>query len=209
MTFPKKILGDVAFLFIFLASLQINNLNREVSQLSQELQHLMNLLHGQFTTQSFSNPTSVCLHSCEQTSPSLSPVSRLPSSRTSVSLPPHSLLASSLPMLPSLPASSSLDFSAFTSSLPSTASQDMELFEPQERRGSTSCDSVSPTDQPRADKEHGDPHSGHTVNMTAHSSSPMFYSVTSLSSQNSFPTCTGQGGPPTNFYFRSSPESFN
>ncbi|KAM3821074.1 voltage-gated delayed rectifier potassium channel KCNH4 [Vipera latastei] len=121
---------------------EINNLNREVSQLSQELQHLMNLLQGQLATQSSSNPTSVCLHSGEQTSPSLSPVSRLPSSRTSVSLPPHSLLASSLPMLPSLPASSSLDFSAFTSSLPSTASQDMELFEPQERRRSTSCDSL-------------------------------------------------------------------
>ncbi|XP_032093493.1 potassium voltage-gated channel subfamily H member 4 [Thamnophis elegans] len=187
---------------------EINNLNREVSQLSQELQHLMNLLQSQLTTQSFSNPTSVCLHSCEQTSPSLSPVSRLPSSRTSVSLPPHSLLASSLPMLPSLPASSSLDFSAFTSSLPSTASQDMEFFEPQERRGSTSCDSVSSTDQPRADKELGD-HSGHTVNMTAHSSSAMFCPVTSLSPQNSFPTCSGQGCSPPNFYFRSSAESFH
>ncbi|KAK9396962.1 potassium voltage-gated channel subfamily H member 4, partial [Crotalus adamanteus] len=83
---------------------EINNLNREVSQLSQELQHLMNLLQGQLATQSSSNPTSVCLHSGEQTSPSLSP--------------------------------------------------DMELFEPQEMRGSTSCESVGPTDQPRADKEH-------------------------------------------------------
>ncbi|KAL7977166.1 hypothetical protein Chor_009115 [Crotalus horridus] len=188
---------------------EINNLNREVSQLSQELQHLMNLLQGQLATQSSSNPTSVCLHSGEQTSPSLSPVSKLPSSQTSVSLPPHSLLASSLPMLPSLPASSSLDFSAFTSSLPSTPSQDMELFEPQEMRGSTSCESVSPTDQPRADKEHGDPHSGHTINMTSHSNSPIFCPVTSLSPQNSFPTCSEQGCPPTNFYFRSSPESFH
>ncbi|KAM6449498.1 voltage-gated delayed rectifier potassium channel KCNH4 [Liasis olivaceus] len=188
---------------------EINNLNREVSQLSQELQHLMSLLQGQLATQSFSNPTSVCLHSCEQTSPSLSPVSRLPSSRTSVSLPPHSLLASSLPMLPSLPASSSLDFSAFTSSLPSTASQDMEE-ELQERRGSTSHGSVSPTDQPQADKEPGDPHSGQTTNMTSPlSSSPMLCPVTSLSPKNSFPTCSGQGCPPTNFYFRSSPESFH
>uniref|UniRef100_A0A670JPR1 Voltage-gated delayed rectifier potassium channel KCNH4 n=1 Tax=Podarcis muralis TaxID=64176 RepID=A0A670JPR1_PODMU len=178
---------------------QINNLNREVSQLSRELQHLMSLLQSQLAIQPSYAPAASCPHNCGQTSPSPPPTSRLPSSQ---SMPPLGL-----------PASSSADFSAFTNSLPSSASC-IEHLGPGEQRGSTSCGPTSPTYQYHslwADTGHGSHHCGQAAKGTSsRPSSPTPCPLSSLSPRNSFSTCSGQGcPPPARFHFRSSSETFH